>query len=55
MGLKRNKERKDQTPHWGMVKGVKVGVYTKKGFIQTIFPSFVQKGGVKNEEEFSKR
>lgn len=45
MGLKKNKERKEQTPHWGTVKGVKVGVYTKKGFIRTIFPCFAQQGG----------
>lgn len=47
MNLKKNRQRKEQTPHWGIVKGVKVGVYTKNGFIHTIFPCFVQKGGRK--------
>ena len=45
MRLKKNKDRKDQMPHWGTVKGVKVGVYTQKGFINTIFPCYIQKGG----------
>ena len=50
MGLKKNSERTNQIPHWGTVNKVKVGVYTKNGFVKSIFPCYFQKGGVKNEK-----
>jgi len=50
MGLKKNSKITNQIPHWGTVKKVKVGVYTKNGFVKSIFPCYFQKGGVKNEK-----
>lgn len=47
MSLKKNKKRKDRQPYTGYYKGVKVGTYTNKGFVSTIFPWYIQKGGTK--------
>ncbi len=47
LSLKKNKKRVDQIPLTGTYKKVKVGLYTKNGFAQTIFPWFFQKGGKK--------
>lgn len=46
-GLKKNKKRFEQTPNTGYYKGVKVGLYSHHGFIETIFPWYHQKGGFK--------
>ena len=44
MSLKKNEKRENQKTYWGTHKKVKVGVKTKKGFISTIFPNYIQKG-----------
>ena len=47
MSLKKNQQRQDGKVYWGTHKKVSVGVYTDKGFISTIFPSYEQKGAKK--------
>ena len=47
MSLKKNKKREDGKAFFGTYKKVKVGVYTRKGFISTIFPWYTQKGAIK--------
>lgn len=46
--LKKNSNPKNNTKYWGTVKKVSVGIYTKNGKITTIFPGYIQKGGIKN-------
>ena len=47
MSLKCNKKRRNQKAYTGVYKGIKVGTYTYNGFVSTIFPWYVQKGGKK--------
>lgn len=47
MSLKKNKKRTDGIAHTGTYKGVKVGVYTNNGYIKTVYPWYIQKGGEK--------
>lgn len=49
--LKKNSNPKNNTKYWGTVKKVSVGIYTKDGKITTIFPGYIQKGGIKNEKK----
>lgn len=44
MSLKKNKHRQNGKTYWGTHKNVSVGVYTKNGFVSTIFPNYIQKG-----------
>ena len=47
MGLKKNQKRRNHYAYTGTYKGIKVGTYTNKGFVSTIFPWYEQKGGKK--------
>ena len=47
MSLKKNKKRENQIAKWGTYRRVRVGVKTNNGFISTIFPNYIQKGGIK--------
>ena len=51
MSLRKNKKREDQIVKWGTHRKVRVGVKTKHGFITTIFPNYIQKGGIKNDKK----
>lgn len=44
MSLKKSQHRQNGKTYWGTHKNVSVGVYTKNGFISTIFPNYIQKG-----------
>lgn len=48
MSLKRNQKRENQKTYWGTHKNVSVGVHINKGFVSTIFPNYIQKGGKKH-------
>ena len=47
MSLKRNQKRRNDKRYNAVYKGVKVGTRTKNGFITTIVPWYIQKGGIK--------
>lgn len=47
MSLKKNQRRANQKPYTGTYKGVKVGTYTNNGRVSTIYPWYIQNGGIK--------
>lgn len=50
MNIKRNKKRENGFPIQGKYHKIKIGIYTNKGYITSIFPWYIQYGGCKYDK-----